>query len=55
MLLTSSVDVLIFKNPKIKSWKIINNEIGIILYIVVNFGLHLQIWDYDVNEYDKIW
>ena len=39
VLLAFSVDVLVFENPKIKSWKITNNEIGISLYIVVWFWI----------------
>ena len=41
-------------NPKIQFWQITNNEIGISLLQCV-LGLHLQIWDYNVNESDEIW
>ena len=47
VLLTSSVNVLIFENPKIKSWKITNNEIGTSLYIVAWFWIalaNMKLW-----------
>ena len=47
VLLAFSVDVLIFENPKIKSWIITNNEIGISLYIVVWFWIalaNMKLW-----------
>lgn len=47
-LLASNIEVSMYKNPPAKSNKIDINSLKF------NQGLHIQIWNYHVNQQDKI-